>query len=266
MLRLIQQRQTAALSYTACLRLQITEAKAAPKQILGWLIIAVGVAQSVTNLRIQSSHLTLALSVGKKVAPVSIIPKTWKVDLYESTAGAEHATLSWHSHSEESRVALAEAEQFCKQQEQKAQQAKAHELAWKSDLYQVHWRVNAPWPPPGVALVDTPGFSQLRADASVGSTFLYGSRGIVFQASDAFKYYFYRADAVLWCIRCDKLEDHDTLEMLESAKKRTDIVGVLTHMDKVPSERWGEVEDKAREKFGQYMLRSSRLGLLAKRY
>lgn len=199
------------------------------------------------------STLINALS-GKPVAPVSIVPKTWKVDLYEAVAGPENALLSWRSNPDTPEtLEIPEAQRVCSEQETKAQEAKAQELSWKSDLYQVHWRVNSLWPPEGVALVDTPGFSQLRADSSVSNTFLYGSKGIVFEASDAFKYYFYRADVVLWCIRADRLQDHETLEMLKASGKRDDIVGILTHMDKMPDERWNEVETKAGEIYGEYI-------------
>lgn len=199
------------------------------------------------------STLINALS-GKPIAPVSIIPKTWKVDLYEAIAGEENASLSWRSIPDAPEtIAIPEAQRVCSKQEEKAKEAKAQELSWKSDLYQVHWRVNALWPPEGVALVDTPGFSQLRADSSVANTFLYGSKGIAYEASDAFKYYYYRADVVLWCIRSDRLQDHETLEMLKASGKRDDIVGILTHMDKIPDERWQEVETKASEIYGEYI-------------
>jgi GTPase Era involved in 16S rRNA processing len=201
------------------------------------------------------SSLINALT-GAEVAPVSIVPKTWKVDLYEAVEGAENAVLSWRRRPDKPEiVTLSEAREICSCQEQQAQVSKAQEISWKSDLYQAHWRIKAPWPPAGVALVDTPGFSQFRLDSGVRNTFLYGSKGIVFEASDAFKYYFYRADVVLWCIRSDKLEDQDTLEMLNSAGERGDIVGILTHMDKVRRDRWTEVETKARQKFDRYLSR-----------
>jgi GTPase Era involved in 16S rRNA processing len=199
------------------------------------------------------SSLINALS-GKTVAPVSIVPKTWKVDLYEAIEGSEDAMLSWRSNPDApEKMAIPEATRVCSEQEAKALESKAKELSWKSDLYQVHWHVNAAWPPQGVALVDTPGFSQLRSDTSISNTFLYGSKGIVFEASDAFKYYFFRADVVLWCIRCDRLQDHETLEMLKASGKRNDIVGILTHMDKIPNDRWSEVERKASEIYGEYI-------------
>ncbi len=194
--------------------------------------------------------------VGKPVAPVSKLPKTWKVDLYESCHGqAEEARLYWRSNPDRpQRLSIADACGVCEEEENSARSHSEPGQSWKSDLFQVHWRVDAPWPRANVALVDTPGFSQLRADTSVQNINLYGSRGIQFTASDAFEYYYYRADIVLWCMKATKLQDEDTLAALTAVgSQEKKIIGVLTHMDRVPQERWEEIRREALRLYGEYV-------------
>ncbi len=192
---------------------------------------------------------------GKKIAPVSKLPKTWKIDIYIPTKGEEEAWLYWKSRPESHQaVSIDEAIQICDEEERKAIRKMKEGQSWKSDLYQVKWFRHVDWPDGNVALVDTPGFSQLRSDSVVETVKLFGSDGIQLAVSDPFEYYYYRSDVVLWCIRADKLGDRDTLEALEKVKsQRKKIVGILTHMDKVPESRWKDILDQAARIHGEYV-------------
>lgn len=196
---------------------------------------------------------------GREVAPVSRLPTTWKVDLFEpcSDGEAEAASLYWASRPDEpDLVTLEEARRVCEEQEALArdERRRSGDATWKSDLFQVRWRLAMPWPAARVTLVDTPGFRQLRVDTDAKVVRLYGGAGIEMQPSDGFHYYYYRADVVLWCLRGDKLEDQDTLDALRDVySPDRPIVGVITHMDRVPQERWDEIRAKAAELFGDYV-------------
>jgi GTPase Era involved in 16S rRNA processing len=193
--------------------------------------------------------------MAKDVAPVSILPKTWKVDLYEPAQDKEGAWLYMRQNpGRPKKVSVAEAKRICEEEENKAKAMKDSGQSWKSDLFQVRWSLKADWPSGGAALVDTPGFSQLRADTSVYDIKLYGSNGIQLAASDAFEYYYYRADVVLWCINGNKLQDQDTLDALAKVHVQDKvIIGVITKMDRIPSERWQEIRDEAIRRFGRFI-------------
>lgn len=193
--------------------------------------------------------------IGKDVAPVSILPKTWKVDLYEASQDKEEAWIyTRQTPDKPKKVSISEAIKICEQEENKAKSMKDNGLTWKSDLFQVRWSVNTDWPQQKVALVDTPGFSQLRADTSVSDIKLYGGNGIQIAASDAFEYYYYRADIVLWCINGNKVQDQDTLDALSKVHVHNKLViGVITKMDRIPDNRWQEIQHEASKAFGKYI-------------
>jgi hypothetical protein len=197
---------------------------------------------------------------GRPIAPVSRLPKTWKVDIYQGAYEGEKAFLHWRSRPGEPQVcSIAEATAICTEQEEladrerKAGRAKGAK-AWKSDLYQVEWHIADIWPGPGIALVDTPGSGQLRADTEIDNVFLYGSGGIQVKAQDAFEFYFYRADVVLWCLKATALNDSKTLERLQSLSDcDRAIIGILTRMDDIPVGRWDEAKEEAKRYFGSYI-------------
>lgn len=198
--------------------------------------------------------------MGKEVAPVSRLPKTWKVDLYENVSidVEESAVLSWQSKPDAPQmVSVADAKQVSDAEEEKACRSDMlNSEPWRSDLTQIHWRLHADWPGDAVAFVDTPGFSQHRANVDLQSFKLYGASGIEVVASDAFHHWYYRADVVLWCLDASRLHDQDTIDALEATKQLNKrIVGILTRMDRVPMERWDEVLSEAQTSFGMYIPR-----------
>ncbi len=190
---------------------------------------------------------------GRDIAPVSRIPKTWTVDIYEPTSGAEEAVLYWRSKPSKPEVtSIQDAQAIWKREDAQARSEQTD--GWKSDLWQVRWRYQMEWPSANAILVDTPGFSQLRANNQASSVFLYGSEGIEVTTQDAFQYYYPRADIVLWCLNALKLHDQDTLETLRlAAGQGKRVVGVLTYIDKVPQARHNELSEEAKRLFGQYI-------------
>ncbi len=195
--------------------------------------------------------------VGSDVAPVSRLPTTWKVDVYEACEAGEEeqAWLYWRSAPDVPEcVSIAEALRISAAEEARAEEHADADQPWRSDLFQVRWKRHIEWPGAGVVLVDTPGFRQMRADTSVERFTIYGGQGIQMEPSDGFDFYYYRADAVVWCFRADKLQDHDTWEVLrEVGSSERPVLGLLTHMDKIPGERWTEVRDAAEQLFGEYI-------------
>ena len=195
------------------------------------------------------SSLVNAL-VGKAVAPVSRLPKTWKVDLFQ-TGNPPRAELHWRSRPDRpDGMPVERAREVADAEEARLEAAGTS----RSDLYQVRWVVDAPWPPRGVALVDTPGIAQLRADVSVRATTLHGAEGFEVQAEDPFLFWYTRADSVLWCVSASRLADEDARAALEAtAHLGRRILGVVTHMDRVPRERWPEILDEAKRQFGKWI-------------
>lgn len=193
---------------------------------------------------------------GSEVAPVSRLPKTWKIDIYESIERDDSCAYLYYKSAPDQSIqrSIADALAICDQEEQKMLKNSADDFAWKSDLYQVRWCVKVPWCNPRIALVDTPGFSQFRSGDHYQAFNLYGSDGIQWVCADTLSYYYHRSDIVLWCVRADKLGDQDTLSALKnSANEGKEIIGVLTHIDKMPEARRNEALDQARKIHAPYI-------------
>jgi GTPase SAR1 family protein len=188
---------------------------------------------------------------GKNIAATARVPKTWRIDLYQGCDGkGERAVLKTISARQGAEVPIDKAQRLCDEEETRMAASKR----WDSELYQVSWYRDISWPRSDAALVDTPGFSQLRLDTSARILSLYGGDGIKLAIDEAFYSYYYRADAVLWCFKATRLQDIDSLETLEKvAVEGKPIVGVVTHMDEVPKDRWDEILGEARRIFGEHV-------------
>lgn len=196
------------------------------------------------------SSLVNAL-LGAQVAPVSLVPCTWKVDLYETARAEPHALLHWSDQDPE-RVTLERAREICEQEQADAEQRAGQRC--RSRLRQVTWRLPHLHLPTDVALVDTPGFAQVRADLDLTRVSLRGARGIEVLAKEPFDYWYHRADVVLWVFKATKLTDRDTRDALEKlAPQGKRVLGVITHMDRVPEAERSAVVAAARQAFGAYV-------------
>jgi hypothetical protein len=184
----------------------------------------------------------------KQVAPTSRLPKTWKIDIYENS-NKDEALLFYKNLKTPQNATIKEASYICEQEENKAKSSDN----WKSELFQVKWKYKSDWIE-NISLIDTPGFSQFRANSTYDNFNLFGTKGIQIQSFDGFEYYFYRADFIFWCIKATKLEDADTLSALKNVStKKANIIGIITFMERIPDERWEEIKLKAVEIYGEYI-------------
>ncbi len=65
---------------------------------------------------------------------------------------------------------------------------------------------------------------------------------------DVWEYYYHRADLVMWCFAADQVESRETLETLQtlSTLQQKHIVPVVTKADRIPQDRWPELQAKYR--------------------
>lgn len=196
--------------------------------------------------------------LGEPAAPVSVLPCTWKVDVYQR-CGAEQApgaALRWRGRKDEQHVDMDQArEAVAEQERQSRERAQSRSDApYVSKLLQVRWTSPSYELPEDVALVDTPGFSQLRSDVALEDVHVRSANGILVTARQSFDYWYHRSDVVLWVFKATRLNDRDTIDALSRLSKhgRT-ILGAVTHMDRVPEDQWAEVMQRARELFGPYV-------------
>jgi GTPase SAR1 family protein len=201
--------------------------------------------------------------LGRDVAEVSFLPKTWRVDLYRTALSGvpEHAQLRRAEQEQVERLSIAEAREACQAQEamiklrQREAKAAGQEVpcgTFPGQIVEVQWHYRGLALPPGIVLVDTPGFSQFRAGLNEARTeVLGGSRGIVFDIWEVYEQYYHRANLVLWVFKATKLNDQDTIQTFEELCARgKEILGILTYVDAVPPEQRGELLDRARGCFG----------------
>lgn len=196
--------------------------------------------------------------LSKNVAKVARTPKTWRIDIFQPTNGIPYAELMYVTDQkiDIKKETWETAEKIVDDIEKEKNVASKNKEEWQSDLRQVKWYVNSNWPNPNVALIDTPGFSQLRVDTSLQLKTLYNSKGIQLEREDGFNEYYYRSNLVLWCIHAGKLQERDALDKLEDVHNEgKTIVGVITHIDQFPEESWNEILEGARNSFGQYINR-----------
>lgn len=184
----------------------------------------------------------------KQVAPTSRLPKTWKIDIFENSNN-EEAILFFKNESNPRTVSIEQAKIICDEEEKKVK----GNNDWKSDLYQVKWRYKTDWNE-NILLIDTPGFSQFRADNQYTNFNLFGTKGIQLKPFDGFEHYFFRADFVFWCIKATKLQDADTLSAIKNvSSNKSNIIGILTFMERIPIDRWEEILKEALKIYGEYI-------------
>ena len=199
------------------------------------------------------SSLVNAL-LGREVAPVGRIPTTRILDLYETGHSGGGATLYRRSMPDPVRASREEALRARKEVERQASTDGPESDA--GDLYQIRWFVDGDWPPTALVLVDTPGIAQVRSvfEKLRYKATLYGSQGIEAAEEHPFEHYYYRADAVLWCIRAGKVDSADSLAALSAvAEQQKPVLGILTCMDEVPAGQRQEVVTAARRNFAPFI-------------
>lgn len=175
---------------------------------------------------------------GRAVAPVAVIPKTFKIDVY--TAGNSdralvrrlgESTLEPCSHAEAASIsAAAEA---------------AMRSRSGSDLAEILWEFQGLGLQQGIALVDTPGISQALAGSAKGIT-LTQVLGSSFEVDQVWAHWFHRADVVIWGFCANKMQSAETQAALEGSLRLFDkrIIPVATKADVISRDRWPEIHDQ----------------------
>lgn len=220
--------------------------------------------------KVGKSTLLNAL-VGRKVADVDALPKTWKIDIYEAVdrsgvrvryrngdvrdltiqeakklLAEEEGKIerSWDKVDEEFskravRLTSTEAKEELKQMLQK-------EFLYVSYVAEVAW----PCPSGGLLkdfrLVDTPGIMQTRSDQSDSRTDI--------------RDYYHKADGVLWLLDATTNSGQGSrlaLETLDKAKamlggRTGNMIGVLNRVDLVSSDDVNRIIRDIEAKYGQY--------------
>ena len=224
------------------------------------------------------SSLINALA-GREVAPVSFLPKTWKVDLYQS-ADMDYALVRRKGEQYPVRFSADDAQAQCAAQEKEIVTRETDLLAAENadrdaqglpaltkraffenhapvvlsgQIVEVRWFLSDLELPPHVVLVDTPGMNQVRSGMASGQAqTLGGTHGITFDLQELYEQFYHRADLVLWAFRADKLNDRDTINAFtELQNRKTNVIGVITYADKVPlARRETELLPNAKRYFG----------------
>lgn len=214
--------------------------------------------------------------VGEEVAEVDDLPKTWKIDIFQSQ-NLEQATIYFNDGStkklsvEEAKNYLSEEEEKRKKSERKAQEVFENKISeynlenlqekeelkkevekkhiYTSDVLKVEWPVSKK---EGIMknfrLVDTPGLVQnLLGEVKVNV-----------------KEYYHQADGVIWLLDATKISAkksrqliYDLEKSLEQMGGRTDnIIAVLNKIDIVRAQEENdtvrEVKNEAKSLFGDY--------------
>lgn len=196
------------------------------------------------------SSLLNALA-GRDIAPVSIVPLTWKVDVYRlSASNREYAQVRFVGEGNYREVSVEEAQNLCAKEERLIKSNPAS----KPKITEVIWHRTGLQIGPEICLVDTPGLEQAGLGVDITSERLVKGLGATYTVDEVWHYYYYRADVVLWTFESTKLDSKGTFDTIDQLTKlqAKQIVPVATKADKVPRERWGEIADRFKKTYGRY--------------
>lgn len=174
---------------------------------------------------------------GKEVAPVAIIPKTFKIDVHRK-AELDEAHIRYLGSTVIEIVSHAEARERSEQAERAAKRGE------KVDLAEIIWHHRDIAIPDGLAIVDTPGISQALG-GSAKSVSLTQVLGSTFEVDEVWAQWFHRADIVLWGFSANKMQSSETKNALDGALKLFEkhIVPIATKADVISRDRWPEIEE-----------------------
>ncbi len=209
------------------------------------------------------SSLINALA-GRPVAPVSIFPKTFKVDVYMSAGDAdEHAILRVADAAEGVRMSVNEGLSRCDEEEAAADRASKLGEYYRPSILEAIWCFQGFGMGSDACLVDTPGLAQMLRDDQVLSSSLVRGLGATYSVEEVWALWYHRADVVLWCFQANKFESAETLKTLSTlvGKYRKAIVPVATKADLIPLDRWGELEARFRQLYGSLLGEGGRVPL-----
>lgn len=177
--------------------------------------------------------------LGEKLAPVSFLPKTWKIDVYDSNMPPGTCIIIYKDGKKEEK-SLEETKRFIEQEEKKAfesdklvtselkksisnlkspeavREAKEYlnkEFLYRSNVIEVRWPAKKNHLTERFHLVDTPGLVQnnLSGDTVMG-----------------LQKYYPKADGVLWMLDATKIASKQSKEMIDELEKSLEKVGGKT--------------------------------------
>lgn len=184
--------------------------------------------------------------LGKTVTPVSILPLTWKVDLYwRLDDGEEYAEIRFRGKADRQRVSIEEAQKLCAEEESALRKHKQKQ----TEILEVIWRYRDIRMEKNLSLIDTPGISADGLGVEVSVERLVKGLGAVYSVKDIWEYYYHRADVVIWAFAADKLKSSATYHTIEQLVQNQHklIIPVVTKADQIPPDRWQEIHDCFKE-------------------
>ncbi len=176
---------------------------------------------------------------GREIAPVSIIPLTWKVDIYRNTKDAESAEIRYVGKDGYEKVGIDEAKTICNAEEDRIRNSQGA----KANIVEVIWNRNNLAFGSDICLVDTPGLEQAGLGVEIESDRLVSGLGSVYSIDEVWHYYYHKADIVLWVFDACKMESKGTYKSIDTLTKLQNkyITAIATKADKINKERWPEI-------------------------
>lgn len=198
--------------------------------------------------------------VGREVAEVDDLPKTWCINVYYNATGKEYAELVYKD--EIKIVSLEEAKKISERIGTSSSRRKEQVELLESDyeLREIRWHMKLEWPQENVLLIDTPGFNQVRYNTRYQNISIDGAEGIQYEAQDGFETFQNKADILLWCFDANSSNDREVQQKLESVPiDSSRIYGIVTKLDCVDdSERVFKYNER---KYKGYLKECIRSGL-----
>jgi GTP-binding protein EngB required for normal cell division len=201
--------------------------------------------------------------LGREIAAVSHLPKTWRIDLYRASLdGKEYAEIGRSNVAGIQRLSIEEALAECKQQEaqvfKNVKEAQGYSgenntSTFEGQIIEVSWYYAGLATPKNIVLVDTPGFLQALGSNRRQIDTLSSREGVVFADLDAaYEYYYPRANLVMWAFRADRINDRDTIDTFQTlSEQKKKVLGVVTYFDLMKSEdERQESLRRARQQYG----------------
>jgi predicted GTPase len=204
-------------------------------------------------------------------AVMDILPKTWKIDVFENRPGDECEII--YKSGEVKRLSIAKTNELIEEEERKATESRKQvradikknapkpktreerdelkdlekKLTYKSDIIEVRWPIKANRLSEKFKLVDTPGLVQ---DNLSGET------------KYSLQEYYHKADGVIWILDANKLAAAKQDELMSELTEALEVVGGSTEnivcvINRIDSIKGGEestqrVLGEAKRLFGQY--------------
>jgi hypothetical protein len=187
------------------------------------------------------SSLLNALA-GQPIAPVSALPKTFKVDIYAQGGPDETRPVFMRTADRPAGFDLSveEANARCAEDEERVIRARREKTHYRPAVLETIRRVPSFKLGPDICLVDTPGLSQsLLGDEAKQLSLVSGLENTYVEIEQVWAKWYARADIVLWCIPADKLQSKETEQNLRTlvGRYRKEIVPVITKADLVGDRR-----------------------------